>query len=208
MKLTQQTVSEFLAAVRDSRPTPGGGSAAAVAGALGASLLAMVASMPKHRAASEEDVERLQAASARSHTLAARLEALVDEDTEAYDQVIAAYRLPKSSDEDRHRRKQAIQSALQKAIAAPLEVMRQCAEAIEAASTVARFGNPNAASDVGVALELLVAAERGARLNVLINLSNVEDSEALERIGGTVRTLAAECRRGAEAARALLDAGA
>src|SRR6185503_16227534 len=133
MKLTQQTVSEFLAAVRDSRPTPGGGSAAAVAGALGASLLAMVASMPKHRAASEEDVERLQAASARSHTLAARLEALVDEDTEAYDQVIAAYRLPKSSDEDRHRRKQAIQSALQKAIAAPLEVMRQCAEAIEAA---------------------------------------------------------------------------
>ena len=122
--------------------------------------------------------------------------------------MIAAYRLPKGSDEDRHRRKQAIQSALQKAIAAPLEIMRKCADAIEAASTVARFGNPNAASDVGVALELLAAAERSARLNVLINLSSVEDSAALERIGGVVRTLAAECRTGAEAARALLDASA
>lgn len=208
MKLTQQTVSEFLAAVRDSRPTPGGGSAAAVAGALGASLLAMVASMPKHRAASEEDVERLQAAAARCRALAERLEVLVDEDSNAYDSVVAAYRLPKSSEQEKAERKRGIQQALHAAIDAPLEVMRHSVDAIEAASTVARFGNPNAASDVGVALELLVAAERGARLNVLINLSNVEDSEALERIGGTVRTRAAECRRGAEAARALLDAGA
>jgi formiminotetrahydrofolate cyclodeaminase len=208
MKLTQQTVSDFLAAVRDSRPTPGGGSAAAVAGALGASLLAMVASMPKHRAASEEDVERLQAAASRCRSLAERLEHLVDGDSAAYDGVVAAYKLPKGSEEEKAERKRRIQHALQAAIEAPQEVMRQCGDAIEAASTVARFGNPNAASDVGVALELLVAAERGARLNVLINLASVDDKEAVERLGATARTLAAECRTGAEAARALLDASA
>jgi len=207
MNLTRHTLGEFLAAIRDPRPTPGGGSAAAVAGALGTSLLAMVGAMPKHRAASEEDVERLQAAASRCHALAERLEALVDEDSEAYEGVIAAYRLPKGTDEDRLRRKQAIQVALGTAIAAPLDVMRCCTDAIEAASTVARFGNPNAASDVGVALELLVAAERGARLNVLINLSSVDDGTELERIGEIVRTLAAECRNGSEAARALLESG-
>src|SRR5688572_23594375 len=124
MALTNQSVSDLLAAIRDPRPTPGGGSAAAVAAALGASLLAMVAAMPKHRAASEEDVDRLEAAAARCTELSLRLESLVNEDSEAYDGVIAAYRLPKATDEQRAERHHRIQAALTAAVEAPAEVMR------------------------------------------------------------------------------------
>ena len=204
MRLTEQSVTAFLAAVRDPGPTPGGGSAAALAGALGAALLAMVGSMPKHRAPSEEDVERLQAAASRCADLARRLERLVDKDSEAYDSVVAAYRLPKGSDNERAERRRQVQVALKAAVEAPLEVMRRCGDAIELAATIARFGNPNAASDVGVALELLLAAARGARLNVEINVPSLDDEPYVGGVRETVEVLEAECATGAAAAHAAL----
>ena len=205
MKLTELSLHELLAAIRDPRPTPGGGSAAAAAGALGASLLAMVASMTKHRAASEEDVERLQAAVSRCADLSARLEHLIDEDSAAYDAVVSAYRLPRGSDAEKAERRSRIQAALVAAIETPLEVMRHCNDAIEAAATVARFGNPNAASDVGVALELLAAGGKGARLNVDINLGSLDDQAYAGRVRETVSVLDAEATTGAQAARAALQ---
>jgi formiminotetrahydrofolate cyclodeaminase len=207
MKLTDRSLSAFLAAVRDPTPTPGGGSAAALAGALGASLLTMVGSMTKHRAASEEDLERLQAAASRCTELARRLERLVDKDSEAYDGVGAAYRLPKASEAEKAERRRQVQAALKTAIEAPLEIMRRCGDAIEAAATVARFGSRNAASDVGVALELLLAAARGARLNVDINLSGLEDNTYAGEVREAAAILEAECATGAEAARAALQSG-
>ena len=206
MKLTEQPVSALLAAIRDPNPTPGGGSAAALAGALGASLLAMVGSMPKHRAASEEDVGRLRAAGARCAELSQRLESLVLEDSSAYDAVVAAFRLPKGSEDERTERHHRIQAALTAAAEAPLEVMRRCGDAIEAASTIARFGNPKAASDTGVAIELLIAAGRGARLNVEINLRSLDDGEYIRRMTETVGSLEVEGAAGAAAARSLLTA--
>jgi formiminotetrahydrofolate cyclodeaminase len=205
MKLTELSLGAMLAAIRDPRPTPGGGSAAAVAGALGASLLTLVASMTKHRAASEEDVERLQAAASRCADLSARLEALVDDDSAAYDGVVAAYRLPRASDAEKAERRTRIQAALVAAVETPLEVMRHCNDTIEAAATVARFGNPNAASDVGVALELLVAAGRGARLNVEINLASLDDQAYVSRVRETVLVLDTEATTGAAAARVALQ---
>lgn len=205
MKLTDLSLHELLAAIRDPRPTPGGGSAAAVGGAIGASLLAMVASMPKHRAASEEDVERLQAAASRCAELSAGLERLVDEDSAAYDGVVATYRLPRGSDAEKAERRSRVQAALVAAVEAPLDVMRQCNDAIEAAATVARFGNPNAASDVGVALELLVAGGRSARLNVEINLASLDDEAYVRRVRETVSVLDTEAMTGAQAARAALQ---
>jgi formiminotetrahydrofolate cyclodeaminase len=205
MKLTELSLSGLLAAIRDPRPTPGGGSAAAVAAALGASLLAMVASMTKHRAASEEDVERLQAAASRCTDLSARLEALVDDDSAAYDGVVAAYRLPRGSEGEKTERRTRIQAALVGAVETPLEVMRHANDAIEAAATVARFGNPNAASDVGVALELLIAAGRSACLNVEINLGSLDDQSYVRRTRETVSVLYSEATTGAAAARAALQ---
>ena len=176
MKLSRLPVNELLAAFRSPSPTPGGGSASALAGALGAALLAMVASMPRHRAASADEGHRLEAAADRCAEISARLETLVDEDSQAYEQVVAAYRLPKVSPEEKTERSRRIQEALRTATEVPLDVMRRCVEAIEAAATVAALGNPNASSDVGVALELLSAAVRGAGMNVGINLATISDA--------------------------------
>lgn len=177
MTLVNRTVSDLLAAFRSSDPTPGGGSAAALAGAMGASLLAMVAGLPKSRAATEEDAQRLAAAGARCTALAADLETLVDTDSAAYDHVMAAYKQPRASDEEKAARSAAIQAALREAIAAPLAVMRASAAAAEQGVVIGSLGNPSASSDVRVGLELLGAALRGAKLNVEINLGSVKDAE-------------------------------
>jgi formiminotetrahydrofolate cyclodeaminase len=206
MTLGSQSLSDILAAIRSPAPTPGGGSASAIAGALGAALLSMVASMPKHRAASEEDVDRLEAAGRRAAAISDALLALADRDAEAYERVMAAYRLPKGSDQEKTERSGAIQQAMRGAIDTPLSTMTRCGEAIEAGTVVARFGNPNAASDVGVALELLAAGQRGARLNVEINLASVKDANFAGGIRGDVARLEEEAERGAAAARALIAA--
>jgi formiminotetrahydrofolate cyclodeaminase len=176
MSLTDRTVHAFLEAVRSPTPTPGGGSAAALAGAVGASLLAMVAGLPKHQAATEEDAQRLHVAGDRCTALASELERLVDVDSEAYGQVMAAYKRPKATDEDKAARSAAIQAAFKEAIASPLAVMRACAAAAEQGVAVVRFGNPSASSDARVGFELLGAALRAAKLNVEINLGSVKDA--------------------------------
>jgi len=204
MKLTDKTVTDLLAAFQSSDPTPGGGSAAALAAAVGASLLAMVAGIPKSRAATEEDVERLAAAGTQCRELAAHLAELIDRDSESYELVMGAYRRPKATDEEKAARSAAIQEAMRAAIAAPLDVMRSCTSAIEQGVVIAGLGNTNAASDVQVALELLTAGLRGAKQNVEINLGSVKDVVYVER----VRREEAEFERGAtheaQAARAAL----
>jgi len=182
VKLTEKTTTDLLHAFRSPDPTPGGGSASALAGAIGASLLAMVAGLPKSRAATEEDVERLEAAGQRCATLAADLTALVDRDSEAYDLVVTAYKKPKGTDEEKTARSAAIQDAMRAAIAAPLDVMRACAAAAEQGVVVATLGNRSASSDVQVGFELLGAGLRGAKLNVEINLGSVKDAAYVEKV--------------------------
>jgi len=190
LSLTARSVADLLAAFRSPAPTPGGGSAAALAGAVGASLLAMVAGLPKPRAATEEDVQRLRAAGERCAALAAELESLVDKDSDAYDLVMGAYKRPKGSDEEKAARSAAIQAAMRDAIAAPLSVMRNSAAAAEQGVVVAALGNPSASSDVRVGFELLGAGLRGARLNVEINLDSVKDAEYVAGIRVEVERLA------------------
>jgi len=193
MKLIDTTVDHFLAALRSPDPTPAGGSAAALAGAMGASLLAMVAGLPKSRAATEEDARRLQAAGERAAALAGELTTLIDRDSEAYDLVLAAYKKPKGTDEEKTARSVAVQAAMRAAIAAPLEVMRTCAAAAELGVVVGELGLSSASSDVQVGLELLRAGRRGAQLNVEINLESVKDAgyaakvrEEIARLQGVV----------------------
>jgi formiminotetrahydrofolate cyclodeaminase len=204
MKLIDRPVGDLLAAFRSPDPTPGGGSASALAGAIGASLLAMVSGLPKSRAATEEDVERLAAAGTRCGELAERLADLVDADASAYEQVVSAYRLPKVSDADKQKRTLRIQEALRHATDTPLNVMRTCSAAIEQGEVVAQFGNPNASSDVQVAMEMLGAGLRGARLNVEINLGSVKDAAYAEHVRAEAGRLSLEAERGIAAARARL----
>lgn len=177
MKFTEKSVNELLAAFRSGDPTPGGGSAAALAAAVGASLFAMVAGLPKSKATTAEDTARLKAAGDRCTALAGELAALVDKDAESYDLVMAAFKMPKGTDQEKAARSAAIQDGLRAATAAPLAVMRGCAAAVEQGVVVATLGNPSAASDGQVGFELLGAALRGARLNVNTNLESVKDPE-------------------------------
>jgi methenyltetrahydrofolate cyclohydrolase len=182
MKLTALSVSELLSAFRSSEPTPGGGSASALASAVGASLLAMVAALPKPRTTGEQDVNRLAEAGRGCTALAVQLEALIDQDSAAFDLVVGAFRLPKSTDDEKAARAGAIQKALIAATEAPLEVMRRSSAALSLSSTVSDLGNQNAASDVQVAIGLLRAGLQGARHNVEINLGSVKDAAYVERV--------------------------
>ena len=199
-RLIDRTLADLLAAFRSSDPTPGGGSASALSGAVGASLLAMVAALPKPRAEREADVERLRSAGGRCAVLSDRLAALVDRDTEAYEAVVAAYRRPKTTDEEKASRTAAIQAAMRGAIETPLDVMRECQAAIEEGVVVVTFGNRNATSDVRVAIDLLLAGLRGARYNVEINLMSVKDVEYAESATREAARLTTDAERAAHEA--------
>jgi methenyltetrahydrofolate cyclohydrolase len=173
--LASKTVRELLDAFSSPAPTPGGGSAAALTGAISASLLAMVASMPKTKHGSPEDREALDAAHPELLSLRAQLVDLIDRDAAAYDMVVAAYRLPKATDDEKTARKAAIGRAMRAATDVPLETARAAAALARHARTVAGHGNQNAASDVGVASSLAAAAFSGAAMNVDINLDGVGD---------------------------------
>lgn len=195
MKLTALSVSDLLAAFRSPEPTPGGGSASALAGALGTSLLAMVAGLPARKDVAEGDAAALAAAGQRCTGLSVELEALVDEDSAAYDLVVAAFRMPRTTKEEKAARTAGIQRALTAATEAPLAVMRRCAVGLEAVATVSSLGNPNASSDVQVARGLLIAALRGAQQNVENNLGSLKDAEYVSRIRSEAGRLAAAADR-------------
>jgi formiminotetrahydrofolate cyclodeaminase len=160
---------ELLDRFASSQPTPGGGSAAALAGALGAALAAMVGAMPKTRTGAAEERQRLDAALRRSQEAGARLRQLVDEDTAAYEAVLSAYRLPKGTDGEKAARKAAIDRAMEGATGVPLETARVCLTVLDAAVEAAVHGNPNAQSDARTAGALAMAGLLGAVENVRIN---------------------------------------
>jgi methenyltetrahydrofolate cyclohydrolase len=204
MLLTDKSVRDLLTAFSSADPTPGGGSAAALSSAIGASLLMMVAGLPKTRTGSDDDRARLSAARAVLVDLRDRLTEAVDADATAYDHVVAAYKMPKASAEEQSARKAAIQRALREATDVPLGVVRLSAAALEQAAVVAAHGHKAAGSDVGVAIALLRAGLRGARLNVEINIGSVTDAEYVDAVTAEIGRLADESARRADEADALL----
>lgn len=169
------SVAQLLEALSSSNPTPGGGTAAAIAGAMGTSLLVMVTALSKSKNNTDDEKAALAKAREVLQPIVAQMKLLADRDAQSFDRVMAAYRLPKVSDNDKAARTQAIQSALQGATTVPLETLRTCAEALKHARVVAEFGNAAAASDAGVAIGLLRAAANGAHANVQTNLEAIKD---------------------------------
>jgi formiminotetrahydrofolate cyclodeaminase len=204
MALADTPLRDLLAAFSSPDPTPGGGSASALASAVGASLLMMVAGLPKTRTGSDAERADLTAAAAALDAIRARLTAAIDADASAYDQVVAAYKLPKGTPDEQASRKAAIQQALRAATEVPLEVMRLSAAAIDHAKTIAANGHRAAASDVGVAAALLGAGLRGAALNIEINAGSVSDPAYVERVRAESARLSDASGRTAGEAEALL----
>ena len=200
----EMALADLIDAFSSTDAVPGGGSAAALSGAVGVSLLIMVAGLSKTKTGAPEETADLAEASSRLHPLRDALVELVDRDSEAYRRVLAAFRLPKMSEAEKAARTEAIDAATRAAIDAPLDTMRLCQQALRGAVIVASNGSRRATSDVGVAVELLAAALRGARLNVDINLAGLNDEAYTARVREEVEELVSDAAEDAERARRAL----
>jgi len=195
--LLDLTARELLDRFASTDPTPGGGSAAALSGATGAALVEMVAAMPRTRTGASAERERLDTALGWAREAGMRLRALVDEDSVAYEAVLAAYRLPKETDAEKSVRKEAIASALGRATDVPSRTAEACLVVLKAAQEAALHGNPSAVSDAKTGGAMAWAGLVGAAENVRINAgSQGSDAPVLVK-------LEEELRDGLERVRAL-----
>jgi formiminotetrahydrofolate cyclodeaminase len=180
--LVDKSVRQLLDAFAAPTPTPGGGSAAALTGAMAAALMEMVASMPKTKNNTPEDRTALDAVLPELKSLRALLTDLVDRDSASYDAVVAAYKLPKATDDEKAARKAAIRDAMRGATEVPRETALAACAVLRLTLAVAQHGNPNAKSDVSVALGLAMQAFGGARANVEINVDSVGDADYAQAV--------------------------
>jgi glutamate formiminotransferase len=172
----------FLDAVAAPAATPGGGSVAALAGALGASLGQMVAGLSRKKKSQAAHVEQLSEAVAEFHSAAQILSAAIDRDAASFDSVMAAYKLPQGAPDELRRRDAAIQEALQGAATVPLEVARKAAEIFERLGQLEPISSPSMLSDIRMGRLMAAAAVRGALENVNINLESIVDHAFADRL--------------------------
>jgi len=185
-------VARFLDEVSSDTPVPGGGSAAALAGSLGAALAAMVGNLTVGRTGQDDELSEMsEGAQATRQALAE----IVDEDARAFSGVMEAMRMPRTTDAERHAREQAMQGAYRRAAEVPLQAARLSLAALEHARLAARKGRGDAASDAGTAALLARAAVEGAALNVVINLQTLEDDTFVRECRGEVDRMRGLARR-------------
>ena len=201
--LVDLTVKEFLSKVAGSDPVPGGGSIAALNGAVASALAAMVANLTIGKKNYEEHEELM------SHIASLALRekdvfvADIDRDSEAYDAVFACFKMPKATDEEKAARSAAIQEATRHAALIPMEVARKALEVMPVIADIARLGNRNAITDACVAMMAARSAVLGALLNVRINLGVLKDKEFVQELQAEAdRIEQTACRKEKE----LLDA--
>ncbi len=178
MTTAELKLREFSDRLASAAPTPGGGSASATAGSLAAALVAMVGRLTLGKLEGEEHVverEQMEQAVQTADRLRLELLELADRDAEAFEQVMAAYRLPKSTEEEKSKRRATLQEALKGATEVPYRIAEICEEVLQLAKTMADRGARTAVSDAGTAASLAAAALHSALLNVDINLKHIKD---------------------------------
>jgi formiminotetrahydrofolate cyclodeaminase len=180
--LIDKTLSQFLNELASNSPAPGGGSVAALAGAAGAALASMVCNLTIGKKKYSDVQGEMKAVLDQTELLRKELTQLIDRDTESFNSVMAAFGLPKGTEQEQAARAAAIQEATKGATLVPLSVMKTCEKALLHAKTIAQNGNKNSASDAGVAALMLQAGCAGAALNVRINLSGLNDAAFVQRI--------------------------
>ena len=174
--------TDFLNELSTNSPAPGGGSVAALAGSLGAALSSMVASLTHEKKDMLNNKPLMDEIGVEAQELKDQLAILVEEDTQAFNKVMEANRLPVSTDEEKSIKKENLENANKYAIQIPLETAQKCLRVIELSELLVINGNPNSVSDAGVAAEVALAGLRGACMNVMINLSAVEDKTYCDSI--------------------------
>lgn len=181
-RLVDMTCTEFALETASESPAPGGGSISAYMGALAAALGTMVANLSSHKAGWDERWEEFSDYAERGQELVSRLLALVDEDTEAFNRIMAVFAMPKTTAEEKAARSAALQSATLYATEIPLKTMKAAYECFEIVKAMAETGNPNSVSDAGVGALAARSAVLGAELNVKINAAGLKDRERAERL--------------------------
>lgn len=174
-RLVDMAVSQFLSELASSAPAPGGGSVAALSGALGAALVSMVCNLTIGKKKYANVEQEIRAILEKSENLRHKLIDLLQEDIQVYTAVSEAMKKPKDTEEEKAARHKILQKALKAATEVPLQVAETCAEVITLCQPVAEKGNKNAVSDAGVAILMAEAGLRSAALNILINLGWIED---------------------------------
>jgi len=188
--MSHWTIADFLKKLASEEPVPGGGSVAALAGALGAALIVMYSKLGSVRkGVSGDDQEVLQKISLEATAYQQKLTRLINEDSLAYGEVMEAFKLPKSTEEESRQRLQAIQRAFHKAVEVPMQTLNNCIECLYLVAEVAMFGNPNAFSDLKVAEYLCLAGAKGALENIDINMPSLKDPDFLKEAETKVRKL-------------------
>ena len=189
MKLIDMTVKDYLDLLKSDSPAPGGGSASAFSGAQGLALMLMVADLTLSKKKYQADHELCQKVKEEGLPLYQSLVEAMDQDTDAYNLVFSAYKLPKETDEEKAARSKAIREANLLATQIPFEVMSQACEGLKLVSKLVNHSNFNAASDLGVAASCLETAVKGAWLNVSINLPGVKDPKMAKHFEEKGKTL-------------------
>ena len=200
--LTALTITDLLNETASHSPAPGGGSVSALAASLGSALTSMVCRLTIGKKKYAEVQEEMESSLQKSEELRAQCTALIDEDTAAFNAVMAAYRLPKDTEEQRKRRSEEIQKATKSATLVPMKLMELCADALELVKVVAVKGNQNSLPDASVAALMLRAACEGAALNVRANLSGLQDASFTEQAKAKIRSF---LEKSARSSRLVLD---
>ncbi|WP_432407244.1 cyclodeaminase/cyclohydrolase family protein [Wukongibacter sp. M2B1] len=186
MKLVEKTVMDFVNAVESKEPAPGGGSVAALGGSLGVALTAMVGNLTigrkKFNELDEEVKDKFEKAFNETIDIKESLLEIIDEDTEAFNQVMAAFKMPKETEEEKSRRKAAINEATSLAMNVPLKAAEECLKILKLQEVFAQYGNRNAITDVGVGALMAYSGLEGALLNVKVNLGGLDDEELVNNI--------------------------
>ena len=173
----EQQLQTFLDQLASKASTPGGGSAAAIMGAMGAALVSMVANLTVGKQKYQDVEEEMQDFLERSEDMRSRLTGMIQADIDVFDKVMAAYGMARETETEKTARSEAIQAALKEATDVPLACAQLCADVIELCRPVAEKGNLNVISDAGVAVLAAHAALRSAALNVYINIGGIRDEE-------------------------------
>jgi methenyltetrahydrofolate cyclohydrolase len=205
MKLLEMTVEGLLAEFAAASAAPGGGSAAALAGAAAASLCQMVSALTLGREKLGAAWPAMEKAGAEAHRLGAALRRLVDEDTEAYHDVVAARKLANATPAEKSAREAAVQAAVALAARVPLQTLRSIAELSVVARAVAEQGSPGCATDAGTAGELIAAGARAASWNVRVNLPGLKDLPARDRLAADAASALVQTLQAVERIRAVVE---
>jgi len=192
MPLVDLSLKDFLTRTASGSPVPGGGSIAALSAALAAALSEMVAHLTIGKKGVEALEEEMQDIAKDAFQYREKLIRAIDRDSDAYNDVLIAFQLPKGTDQEETQRKRAIQEALKEAARVPLDVAREAFKVIELAGKVLKQGNKNAVTDAAVAVMMARTAVLSALYNVKINLASIKDASFIKDVGKEVTHMESE----------------